>query len=70
MTQRRRDEDCDGDRGEPGHREQDERPDPHLPARESRDALRIDQDLADFQPRDERRRHTGAVAFQDIVSRK
>ena len=35
-------------------------------ADEPRDALRVDEDLADLQPRDERRRHPGAVALEEL----
>src|SRR5215204_5527849 len=66
MAQRRRDGNGDGDRAEPSEREQNERPEPDLPAGEPRDALRVDQDLADLQARDERRRHAGAVALEEL----
>src|SRR5438093_7271181 len=66
MAQRRRYHDCDGNRPQPREGEKHERPDAHLPACQARDALRIDEDLADLQTRDERRRHASAVAFQEL----
>src|SRR2546422_3746145 len=65
MAQRRRHRDRDSNRPQPREGEEHERPDAHLPARETRDALRIDEDLADLQARDERRGHTRAVSFEE-----
>src|SRR5213082_2390688 len=66
MAKRRRDPDCDADRSEACEHERDEWPDSDLSACKPGDALRIDQDLPHLQPREESRRHSGPVPFEEL----
>src|SRR6476620_4081076 len=66
MSQRGRHGDGDGDGAQARESEEHEWPDAHLPAGQTRDAFRIDEDLTDLQPRHERRRHPSAVALEEL----
>src|SRR6266511_4025050 len=66
VTELRRRKHGRDDGTEAGEREDDERPDTDAPADETRDALRVDEDLPHLQARDERRRHPGAVALEKL----